>query len=706
MAIKILLADDSLTIQKVVELTFSDAQTRLMAVGSGDRAVQALDDFAPDIVLADVVMPGLTGYDVCDAVKQRPGGAFIPVVLLTGTFEPFDRARAERVGSDAIVTKPFDSHALQGLVRELVGKARAVREEAEAAAALAPPPVPEPPPTTILSAADLEGAFPPPAKSLQDTGATQAMPALDLGVAYLPPFVSSVPVEPVEESSYSTRAMKIPTAEELALAADQEGLVPPPPPAFFAPEPAAAQEPPSPFEIEEVATEPPPPPFLVEPAFVPPPPPPPPAFFEPEPVLEGEPVPPLFDAETEPAAEPLSPFFVEPAVATEPPAPPAIAEPEPEPEYVPPPPPPAFFEAEPAYVPPPPPAPLTSYQPYLPEPAFVPPPPPPPPAFFEPEPVPEVEAPVPSLPATGTGPDTEPLVLPEVVPEPFFAEAEPEAPVEAAPVPQAQEAPFELGPEPESAPASDEIEVDFEPEPEPEPAADAVAEAAAVELPVEVAAVVSEAAPAEPETVEPFPEMDQPVPDEESAPWDEGPAIEVPPPPPELGGGSSDVDGVDPIPRDIEADLEAFEASGRVRRRPEIWERHAALIGEETPADIDLHGTASQETAPPEAPEALPDELEEIAAAARLEDLSKLIPPPSVSMQAPVAQEAAAPAATTAPIAAGASGALSEADVDRIARRVVQLLTDKAVRDIAWEVVPDYAERLVRERIAEVERAG
>ena len=53
-----------------------------------------------------------------------------------------------------------------------------------------------------------------------------------------------------------------------------------------------------------------------------------------------------------------------------------------------------------------------------------------------------------------------------------------------------------------------------------------------------------------------------------------------------------------------------------------------------------------------------------------------------------------------------AVAALSDADVDRIARRVVQLLSDKVVRDIAWEVVPEYAERLVRERIAEVERAG
>ena len=61
---------------------------------------------------------------------------------------------------------------------------------------------------------------------------------------------------------------------------------------------------------------------------------------------------------------------------------------------------------------------------------------------------------------------------------------------------------------------------------------------------------------------------------------------------------------------------------------------------------------------------------------------------------------------TTAPVGVPAAFALSDADVDRIARRVVQLLSDKAVRDIAWEVVPEYAERLVRERIAEVEKAG
>ncbi len=137
MAYRVLLADDSLTIQKVVELTLG-GEYELMAVGSGDKAVEALPAFQPDLVLADALMPGLTGYEVCEAVKRRTGGEFVPVVMLTGTFEPFDRPRAEQIGSDAIVTKPFDSQALAALVRDLLKKA-------EVARAAAPPPPPPPP---------------------------------------------------------------------------------------------------------------------------------------------------------------------------------------------------------------------------------------------------------------------------------------------------------------------------------------------------------------------------------------------------------------------------------------------------------------------------------------------------------------------------------------------------------------------------------
>lgn len=146
MAHRILLADDSLTIQKVVEITFAGSEWELRAVGSGDKAVGLLAEYEPDIVLADAVMPGLTGYELCEAVKRLPQGSFVPVVMLAGTFEPFDRPRAERVGADTVVTKPFDAHAFLALVRDLVVKAK----EARASAPLPPPPPPPLPPEPEL----------------------------------------------------------------------------------------------------------------------------------------------------------------------------------------------------------------------------------------------------------------------------------------------------------------------------------------------------------------------------------------------------------------------------------------------------------------------------------------------------------------------------------------------------------------------------
>ena len=109
---KILVADDSLTIQKVVELTFVDSDYRLTCVSNGRLALEKIREEAPDVVLADVVMPEKNGYEVCEEIKKNPATASIPVILLAGTFEPFDRDRAQRLGCDAIVSKPFDSHQL------------------------------------------------------------------------------------------------------------------------------------------------------------------------------------------------------------------------------------------------------------------------------------------------------------------------------------------------------------------------------------------------------------------------------------------------------------------------------------------------------------------------------------------------------------------------------------------------------------------
>ena len=106
---KILLADDSITIQKVVELSFVDEGAEVVCVNNGKEAIERLQEFQPDIVLADVFMPQVNGYELCEYIKQNEKLKHIPVMLLVGSFEPFNESEARRVGADDILTKPFQS---------------------------------------------------------------------------------------------------------------------------------------------------------------------------------------------------------------------------------------------------------------------------------------------------------------------------------------------------------------------------------------------------------------------------------------------------------------------------------------------------------------------------------------------------------------------------------------------------------------------
>jgi CheY-like chemotaxis protein len=106
---KLLLADDSATIQKVIDLTFADEGVQVTSVSSGQAAIDRLLEIKPDVVLVDVFMPSPNGYEVCEYVKTNEQLKHIPVMLLVGSFEPFDEAEARRVGADDILTKPFQS---------------------------------------------------------------------------------------------------------------------------------------------------------------------------------------------------------------------------------------------------------------------------------------------------------------------------------------------------------------------------------------------------------------------------------------------------------------------------------------------------------------------------------------------------------------------------------------------------------------------
>lgn len=112
MAYKLLLADDSITIQKVVELVLAEEDFQIKSVSNGEDALNLLDTFKPDVVLADIEMPKVNGYNLCEKIKKNPLTSHVPVILLAGAFEPIDEELARDVGADDSVIKPFESQEL------------------------------------------------------------------------------------------------------------------------------------------------------------------------------------------------------------------------------------------------------------------------------------------------------------------------------------------------------------------------------------------------------------------------------------------------------------------------------------------------------------------------------------------------------------------------------------------------------------------
>ena len=134
---KLLLADDSPTIQRVIELTFAAEAYDVSCVSDGQQAIDAILADPPDVVVADIDMPEKSGYEVSSFVKDAPHLRHIPVVLLTGAFEPIDEAKAQAARADAVLAKPFEPRAVVDQVRALVAAPARVGESAATGAPVA-----------------------------------------------------------------------------------------------------------------------------------------------------------------------------------------------------------------------------------------------------------------------------------------------------------------------------------------------------------------------------------------------------------------------------------------------------------------------------------------------------------------------------------------------------------------------------------------
>ena len=130
MAHRLLLADDSITIQKVVELVLAEEGFDIRAANNGEEALSAMAQFKPDIVLADIDMPKMNGYQLCEKIKANSDTKHVPVILLAGAFEPLDEELARNVGAEDYVIKPFESQELISKINAVI----ALEEMAEAPA--------------------------------------------------------------------------------------------------------------------------------------------------------------------------------------------------------------------------------------------------------------------------------------------------------------------------------------------------------------------------------------------------------------------------------------------------------------------------------------------------------------------------------------------------------------------------------------------
>jgi CheY-like chemotaxis protein len=632
----LLLADDSITIQKVVELTFAETEHKVVAVGSGRDLFARLPEIKPDVVLCDVVMPDINGYEVCQTLKSDPNTLHIPVVLLTGTFEPFDRDRALAAGCDAIVTKPFEARELINVVEDLLRRAQSV------------------------------AAIPMPGEAggLDDQGIPEGVPSLDFSTAGFDQLAAQIqPPSPMPEDGIELTASslgdshpskrraappelvepEIPTAvsalsQSFAFGGDEALPSAPIADAFALEEPAPALEAPK-FAVEAPAPAPEVPHLAVEPRV-----------FAPE----------------QPKAERVMSAAADPF---------AVRETDPESAH-------ELFAAEPA------PAPEPTFAPVL-----------------------------PPLPVGDEMPTQHLLIRPTNVPKPAVELAAPApAPVESV---VAAAAPLAIG-----ALSTEVVEQvmrrvkELIPPPPAAPAPPTAAELLTDEHVERIARRAAELVPPPPA----LPTAAELITDEhvERVAKRAAELVPAPPAPPTAAELLTD-EHVERIARraaelvpapPTAAELLTDEHVERVAKRaaelvpaPNAPPTAAELLTDEHVERIARRAAelVPAPLAPPTAAELLTDEhVERVAKRA-----AELVPAPPTAAELLTdehVERVAKRAAELVPPPAAAAE-LSDEQVEKIAKRVVDLATPLLER-IAWEVIPDMAEMMVRKRIAELEKAA
>ncbi|HEX6541178.1 MAG TPA: response regulator [Ktedonobacterales bacterium] len=125
----VLVVDDSPTVRKIVQLTLQRERIRVVTAGDGLTALAAVADEQPDLILLDIMLPRMDGYNICQVIRKNMAYRDLPIIMLSGKDGLFDKMRGKLVGSTEYMTKPFDSVELAQTVKRYL-ESPAVRERA------------------------------------------------------------------------------------------------------------------------------------------------------------------------------------------------------------------------------------------------------------------------------------------------------------------------------------------------------------------------------------------------------------------------------------------------------------------------------------------------------------------------------------------------------------------------------------------------
>ena len=131
----VLVVDDSPTVRKIVQLTLQRERIRVVTAGDGLSALAAVADEQPDLILLDIMLPRMDGYNICQVIRKNMAYRDLPIIVLSGKDGLFDKMRGKLAGSTEYMTKPFDSGELAQTVKRYLdspaARDRAARREME-----------------------------------------------------------------------------------------------------------------------------------------------------------------------------------------------------------------------------------------------------------------------------------------------------------------------------------------------------------------------------------------------------------------------------------------------------------------------------------------------------------------------------------------------------------------------------------------------